>query len=108
LRFEIKKHSLFGIISLILAYIVIIFVTIEAILVIFLSSNIAPENFWFPLNFNSLFFISLYLTLFTVFFGIITRFVKKDNLGWKAILIGILFFILNWIFLFFVLSRLDF
>lgn len=96
---DIKKHSLLGIISLILAIIVIIFGTIEFILMLILKPII---------TFNNLFFISLFLTLITTFFGVITIVVKKDNLGWKAIKIGILFFILNWIILFFVLSKLRF
>lgn len=96
---DIKKHSLLGIISLILAIIVIIFVTIEFILMLILQLNI---------TFNNLFFMSLFLTLITTFVGVITIVVKKDKLGWKAIKIGILFFILNWIILFFVLSKLRF
>ena len=79
--------------------ITIIFITIEFILIVILQLNI---------TFNNLFFIMLFLTLITTFVGVITIIVEKDNLGWKAIKIGILFFILNWIILFFVLSKLRF
>ena len=96
---DINKHSLLGILSLILAIITIIFITIEFILIVILQLNI---------TFNNLFFIMLFLTLITTFVGVITIIVEKDNLGWKAIKIGILFFILNWIILFFVLSKLRF
>lgn len=105
---DIKKYSLLGIISLILAIIVIIFVTIEFFLIFILQPIIPPENFWQLIDFNSLFFMSLSLTLITTFTGVITVVIKKDNLGMKAISIGILFFILNWIILFFVLSNLRF
>ncbi len=103
--FEIKKHSLLGIISLFLAIIVLIIITIE-----FVEVVIGPV-IWDPIPFvifDITFFLLLFLTIITTIVGVIAKVVKKDSFGMKAILIGILCFIFNWALLFFALSKLSF
>ena len=115
MMFEIKKHSLLGIISLILAIIVIIIITIEFVINVIgpvIWPVIPPEDFWYILiiifDVGNTFFVLLFLTIITTIVGIIAQMVKKDSFGKIAILIGILCFIFNWFLLFFVLSKLDF
>jgi uncharacterized membrane protein len=88
---EVSKHSLFGVLSIIFALNVIIYITIEIISILILQTSIF---------FEGLFFLVAFLTITTTIFGLIARFVMKDDLGSSAILIGAIGFFLNLVVLF--------
>ena len=109
---DIKKHSLLGIISLILASIVIIIITINSIIIITCltideynqSTSTLQEDFLYKqtgiFDFERQTVILIFLTIITTIVGLIARLVKKDRFGTFAFLVGVIGFFLNWILLF--------
>ena len=105
---DIKNLSKLGIISFILTITIAIILIIEAIMVLIMF--ILPminSSIGFVMPFDFTFLSLIFLSVITIIFGIIARVAKKERFGSWAIVIGILSFILNWIFLIIAIFRIE-
>jgi len=88
---EVSKHGIFGVLSTIFAFNVIIYLIVEIITIVILQTSIF---------FEGLFLLLSFLTIITTILGLIARFVMKDDLGKSSILVGVIGFLLNWVYLY--------
>jgi hypothetical protein len=88
---EVSKHGIFGVLATIFAFNVLIYLIVQIITIVILQTSIFFEGIFLLLSF---------LTIITIIFGLIARFIMKDGLGTSSILIGAIGFLLNWVFLF--------
>ncbi len=88
---EVSKHSIFGVLSTIFAFNVIIYLFVQIITIVILRTSIF---------FEGLFLLLSFLTIITTILGLIARLLLKDDLGTSSILIGVIGFLLNWAYLY--------
>jgi hypothetical protein len=88
---EVSKHSIFGVLSTIFAFNVIVYLFVQIITIVILQTSIFFEGIFLLLSF---------LTIITTILGFIARLLMKDDLGTSSILIGVIGFLLNWIYLY--------
>ena len=83
---DISKYSLYGVLSVIFAFNVLLYAIFQIIVVVTLRDCIILEG---------LFIVLTFLNSITLILGLIATFIMKDDLGKTGIYIGVIGFYLN-------------